>query len=255
MGPSHEPSVAVDEEGNIFVFWEQRWAEYWWCETGTLLVDNSLLGFPSSEIYCSVFNPDSGFWSDPLNISNTASPACSTGSCYSEIEVSVAERIDNYVHLFFILDKDAGLKPYPAGTADGEGEVSLGEVSYLRLPRAELVHAAYALEQIGTDIYEDNFAPNMPADFRLGRNFPNPFNAVTSIWFEAYEHGNYTVEVLDMTGRVVSRLLDSEMAPGRVRLVWDSFSDNGWFVPSGIYFVRATDGKGNWANRKITLLK
>lgn len=255
MGPSHEPSISVDAEGNIFVFWEQRWSEYWWAEAGTLLIDNSLLGFPNSEIYCAVFDPDSGFWSDPLNITNTNSPSCSTGACQSEIEVTVAERIDDFVHLFFNLDKDAGLKPYPLGSADGEGEVSLCDVCYLRLPRAELVNSAYSQRQIPPGIYEESFAPGKPETFRLGRNYPNPFNAATSVWFDAYEAGHYTVDIIDMTGRVVTRLLDQDMAPGRVRLIWDSFSDNGWLVPTGVYFLRARDDNGNWANRKITLMK
>jgi hypothetical protein len=255
MGPSHEPTVAVDEDENIFVFWEQRWSEYWWADAGTLFVDNSLLTFPNSEIYCSVYNPDSGYWSDPLNITNTNSPSCSTGSCQSEIEVTVAERIDDCVHLFFILDKDAGLKPYPFGTAEGEGEVTLGDVCYLRLPHAGLLESAYSQRQIVGGIYEEKFEVNKPATFRLGRNYPNPFNAATSVWFAANDFGHYTVDIIDVTGRVVSTLIDRDLQPGRVRLVWDSYTDSGWNVPSGVYFLRARDDNGNWATRKITLVK
>ncbi len=254
MGASNKPSISIDSDGNIFVFWEQRWSEYWWATAGTLLVDNSGLGFPNNEIYCSVYCPDSGYWSDPYNITNTNSPACSTGSCQSEIQVSVAERIDDYVHLFFILDKDAGLCPYPSGTAGGDGEVTLDDVCYLRLPRAGLLEAAYSQEAIVDGIYEDNFVTK-PETFRLGRNYPNPFNAATSVWFTVNTSGHYTVDVIDITGRVVSTLLDQDMAPGRTRLNWDSFSDNGWNVPTGVYFLRARDDKGNWATRKITLLK
>ena len=244
-GPSHEPQVTVDDDGNVFVFWEQRWSEYWWATTGTLLVDNALNSYPNSEIYCAVFDPDRGFWSDPLNISNTYTPGCSAGVCLSEIEVTVADRVDDCVHISFIIDKDAGLFLLD------EGAVSLCDVAYLRMDKDCLIAAAY-----GSGPYiTERVNPNVPLNFRLGSGYPNPFNAATAFWFDTYEPGNYTVEVVDITGRTVSSIFDGDLKAGRRRFTWDSFSDIGWNVPSGVYFVRARDESGNEATRKITLSK
>jgi len=118
-----------------------------------------------------------------------------------------------------------------------------------------LLESAYSQRQIVEGIYEESFESGKPATFRLGRNYPNPFNAATSVWFAANDFGHYTVDIIDVTGRVVSTLIDRDLQPGRVRLVWDSYSDNGWNVPSGVYFLRARDDNGNLATRKITLIK
>ncbi len=245
IGASHEPQVTVDEDGNIFVFWEQRWAEYWWCETGTLLIDNSRLNFPSSEIYCSVFSPDSGFWSDPLNISNTTTPGCSTGTCKSEIEVTVADRVDDNVHISFVIDSDAGLYPME------EGQVSLSDIAYLRLEKNYLIRTAYS----GEDYITERVSPEVPIDFRLGSGYPNPFNVATAFWFDTYQAGKYSIDIVDITGRTVTQIHDGQLDAGRRRFVWDGFSDNGWYVPTGTYFVRAKDSIGNTITRKVTLLK
>lgn len=256
MGPSHEPVITVDNEENIFVFWEQRWSEYWWAEAGTLLIDNSLLGFPNSEIYCSVYDPDSGFWSDPLNISNTFTPACSTGECMSEIEVTTAERVDDYVHIAYIEDHCAGLHPYPEGSADGEGAMSLVNMKYVRFLADSLRFAAYESDTIGDgpNLVEENWNTT-PRTFRLGRNYPNPFNAATSFFFDVRTPGDYKVSVVDVNGRTVSRIIDGRLEAGRKRYIWDGLSDNGWNVPSGVYFLNASDDSGNWVSRKIILIK
>ena len=245
-GPSHEPQVTVDDDGNVFVFWEQRWSEYWWATTGTLVVDNALNGFPNSEIYCAVYSPDSGFWSDPMNISNTTTPGCSAGVCLSEVEVTVADRVDDCVHISFIVDKDAGLFLLE------EGVVSLCDVAYLRLNKDDLIGTAYGPRH---NYITERVNPNVPLEFRLGSGYPNPFNAATAFWFDTYKPGNYTVEVVDITGRTVSSIFDGDLKAGRRRFTWDSFSDIGWNVPSGVYFVRARDASGNQATRKVTLIK
>ncbi|MCK5833087.1 T9SS type A sorting domain-containing protein [bacterium] len=243
-GASHEPQVTVDDDGNVFVFWEQRWSEYWWCQTGTLLIDNSLLNYPNSDIYCAVYNPDSGYWSDPVNISNTTTPGCSTGVCLSEVEVTVADRVDDNVHISFIVDYDAGLYLLE------EGEVTLDDFVYLRIPKDYLLTTAY------TGIYEsERLNPDMPLDFRLGSGYPNPFNAATAFWFDTYTPGKFKIDIIDMTGRTVTEVHDGDLRAGRRRFVWDGFSDNGWFVPSGTYFLRASDDLGNTITRKVTLIK
>ncbi|HHS50673.1 MAG TPA: T9SS type A sorting domain-containing protein [candidate division Zixibacteria bacterium] len=249
-GPSHEPQVTVDEDGNVFVFWHQRWSEYWWCDQETLFIDNSALNYPNSEIYCAVFSPDSGYWSDPLNISNTFTPGCSTGSCWSEIELTVADRVDDHVHLMFIIDKCAGVYIHEFG------EVALADVAYMRLPRHDLVRAAYSGGLISdTTHISERDMPTMPKDYRLGSAYPNPFNAATAFWFDTYKPGHYTVEIIDVTGRMVSKIHDGDLDIGRRRFVWDGMSDNGWYVPSGTYFLRAKDADGNFSTRKVTLLK
>jgi len=251
IGYSYEPQVAISEDGVVFVFWEQMASEYMWVgEDDTFYLDVSETGFQNSEIWGACYDPMDGNWSDPLLITNTYSTGCAAGECMSEIEVTVAERVDDYIHLSFVLDTDAGLFPYE------EGSASLARVKYLALPTDETVTAMYAGTQIASSIDEEVFQPvNMPESFRLGSNYPNPFNAATTFWFDVYEPGRFAINVIDVNGRIVSRLANKELGEGRHRFVWEGKSDNGWVVPSGVYFLRASDADGNEFTRKITLMK
>ncbi len=249
IGYSYEPQVAISEDGVVVIFWEQMASEYWWV-TDTFYLDVSAGGFQNSEIWGACYDPLVGYWSDPLLITNTYTTGCEPGECKSEIEVSIAERIDDYIHMFFIIDTDAGLIPYD------EGSASLAQVKYLALPTDSTIAAMYDNRQINTGIEEYGYQPvAMPASFRLGSNYPNPFNAATAFWFDVYEPGRFSVDVIDVNGRIVSRLANKELAEGRHRFVWEGKSDNGWLVPSGVYFLRASDSKGNEFTRKITLMK
>ncbi|NHZ84901.1 MAG: T9SS type A sorting domain-containing protein [Planctomycetia bacterium] len=43
----------------------------------------------------------------------------------------------------------------------------------------------------------------LPAQFRLGKNFPNPFNGQTRIPFEIIKSGHYTIQITNLTGQTV----------------------------------------------------
>jgi len=244
VGSSIEPQVAIDDDGVIYVCWEQMYSELLWdCSPAESvyyydMADNS---YENAEIFCSAYEPTAGVWTDPLNISNTYTYGCTLGGCKSELDMTLAERVDDNLHMSFILDT------YPSmGCDEGmEDSRSLCTAYYLAIPTDLLL---YNVEE-----YEPGTA--IPSTFRLGRNFPNPFNAATGFWFDVYEPGRFTIDVIDMLGRTVSRVADEDLKNGRHHFIWDGFSDNGWVVPSGIYFIRARDSGGGEVSRKITLIK
>ncbi|MEP0821954.1 MAG: Ig-like domain-containing protein [Ignavibacterium sp.] len=86
-----------------------------------------------------------------------------------------------------------------------------------------------------------------PATFRLAQNYPNPFNAETNIEFEVPDvQGKLVrafVQVFNLLGEKVKTLARGEHAAGTYRVVWDGTDDQGYKVPSGVYFYRliATD--------------
>jgi len=92
---------------------------------------------------------------------------------------------------------------------------------------------------------------NYPTIFSLDQVYPNPFNPVTSIVFSVPEHSNENVviQVFDISGRLVTTLIDRTYNPGRYKLHWDA-SD----VSSGIYFAEFRAGSTRQI-QKITLLK
>ena len=92
---------------------------------------------------------------------------------------------------------------------------------------------------------------NYPTVFSLDQIYPNPFNPVTSIVFSVPEHSNENVviQVFDISGRLVTTLIDRTYNPGRYKLYWDA-SD----ISSGIYFAEFRAGSTRQI-QKITLLK
>jgi PKD repeat protein len=74
--------------------------------------------------------------------------------------------------------------------------------------------------------------------FRLGRNFPNPFNPITTIDFSIPYTCHVQVEVYNVLGQRVKPLLDNTLPSGIHTVTWDGTNSDGAEVPSGVYFYR-----------------
>lgn len=182
-------------------------------------------------------------WNDPLNVTNTYYSGC-YGNCKSEIEFTVAELVDDYIHLFYVEDRMGG--PH----YDYECfNITNNPMVYLPIPKDGLMNILF------TDVPEWSPGPNLPVNFRLGRNFPNPFNSANSFYFDGYTPGHYEVNVLDINGRIVRQFLSEDLEPGRHVDVWDGRSDSDREVPSGTYFLRAKGAKENQSTHKMILVK
>jgi hypothetical protein len=82
----------------------------------------------------------------------------------------------------------------------------------------------------------------IPSTVSLAPNYPNPFNAGTTIEFSLPGTREVRVDVYDAAGCVV-RTLDSGTRPaGRHVLSWDGRNDAGVPVATGAYFTRLLAG-------------
>jgi len=112
----------------------------------------------------------------------------------------------------------------------------------------------------GTFFVLDDSAP--PATL-LYQNFPNPFPAYgrdsTCVWLDIATPGQTELDVLDLRGDIVRRLipnveLSGVLPPGRYgrgaaggptcdsHLTWDGRADDGRVVPAGVYILRLRSG-------------
>ncbi|HEX7070058.1 MAG TPA: choice-of-anchor D domain-containing protein [Rhodothermales bacterium] len=89
----------------------------------------------------------------------------------------------------------------------------------------------------------------MPTDFRLAQNFPNPFNPATTLAFGLPEAGNVRISVYDLTGREMSVLVDGFMPAG-----WHTVNFDASALPSGTYLYHM-QAESHMLTRKMTLLK
>ncbi len=86
-------------------------------------------------------------------------------------------------------------------------------------------------------------------------NRPNPFNPQTTIRFVTIERGRVALSIYSMNGRLVRRLVDGVLEPGRHDALWDGRDDRGRDLSSGVYAARLELSGGSATSRKITLLR
>ncbi len=87
-----------------------------------------------------------------------------------------------------------------------------------------------------------------PERFWLGNNYPNPFNASTTISFSLLDPGHVTIEVFNILGRRVTTVLNRAMPSGRFTTSWDSED-----CASGVYFCRMTVGESSQSIKMLLL--
>jgi hypothetical protein len=73
----------------------------------------------------------------------------------------------------------------------------------------------------------------VPTKHALSQNYPNPFNPVTKINFEIPNNSKVVLQVFDVTGKLVSELMNKELQAGYYKVDF-----NGANFASGIYFYR-----------------
>lgn len=105
-------------------------------------------------------------------------------------------------------------------------------------------------------VYPDG-ATDVPASataFRLLPNVPNPFNPSTLIRFELpRDSRRVTVDIYDLAGHHVRRLMDGPAGAGLQTLNWNGKDDAGRQVVSGVYPLRLVDGREVRLQRLVLL--
>ncbi len=101
----------------------------------------------------------------------------------------------------------------------------------------------------GSTILKTSNNSNIPEDFRLLQNFPNPFNPTTNIEFSVPKNNLVTLKVYDITGKLVSTLVNQNLSAGTYNVDFDASR-----LSSGVYFYRLISG--NFSDvKKMILLK
>ena len=105
-----------------------------------------------------------------------------------------------------------------------------------------------------SDVSNEDFIDELPGEFTLHGNYPNPFNPTTTITFDLPVAAQVNIDVFDMLGRKVMSLPAETMASGAAKTVQlDATS-----LSSGIYLyqVRAQGESANFVSTgRMILLK
>ncbi|MCP4632613.1 MAG: T9SS type A sorting domain-containing protein, partial [candidate division Zixibacteria bacterium] len=207
-----KPSIGVDALNNLYVIW-----------THFDTLDVSAGGYSNGDIHMSSSTDNGETWSNPYNLTNSSSDGCLAGDCNSDHWSSLAEKVDDYLHIFYVNDKDAGGIPQTEGTA------TLNPMLYYQYPNPMLA------------VNEDD--SSIPNAFTLYQNYPNPFNSSTSIRYFLPEPGEVKLEIFNILGQKIETLLCSKKPQGEHAFTWNAEG-----YTSGIYYYKLTYNNSSRVN-------
>jgi hypothetical protein len=93
-----------------------------------------------------------------------------------------------------------------------------------------------------------------PIPFCLYQPYPNPFTNAATIRYSLPYTTNVSLKIYDVSGRLVSKLVDGEVIPGVHTVNWTGKDDVNRRCAAGVYFVRFTAGDYQ-ASKKMVLIK
>ncbi|MGC9364591.1 MAG: carboxypeptidase regulatory-like domain-containing protein [Fidelibacterota bacterium] len=94
----------------------------------------------------------------------------------------------------------------------------------------------------------------IPTEFALKPNYPNPFNPETTIEFALPKTSKVTLTIYNLTGQLVQQLVQDEFSAGYQKVVWDGKDYRGHAVGSGVYIYTLKAGDFH-QTRKMILMR
>lgn len=241
----HRPTMALDTtNGNLYMVY-QKFDTTSWSES--LHGDADLWITKSADV--------GQHWTVPTNLTqSSAGPAYPCGEGMHERDPSVATFVSNgTLYLQYTFDKDAGTNV----STTPEGCVTNNPIILSQIPITDLanepVQSPYPFHADssgfpGSAVHTRPYVG--PENFALLQNFPNPFNPSTTIEFVLKGNAPVTLEVFDLTGRLVKTLIAREvLGSGLHSIEFDATS-----LASGVYLYQLTAGRES-AVKKMVLLR
>jgi hypothetical protein len=174
-----------------------------------------------------------------------------TGWNIIDIPESVQEQVNFTDGSFYIGFRSGANAPQFGVDTDNSGQSYTGGQDWVGFTQyAEgnfMIHAIY-------DSFTDNEDVTVPTETISLKNYPNPFNPQTNIYFSLPKAQNVTLKVYNTKGQLVKTLINNELRNGKNNIVWKGLNNSNKPVASGVYFYRLqTAGKS--ISNKMLLLK
>ncbi len=99
------------------------------------------------------------------------------------------------------------------------------------------------------DDFQSMLSEQLPTDYALRQNNPNPFNPTTTINYQLPENGFVTIKVYDLLGKEVATLVNENKSAGYYKVNFDASK-----LTSGVYIYTINAGKYT-QSKKMLLTK
>jgi hypothetical protein len=96
--------------------------------------------------------------------------------------------------------------------------------------------------------------PQIPVEFGLEQNFPNPFNPTTQIGYMLEKDGLVELSVYNVMGQKIRTLVSGHRQAGMYKIMWDGRDEQGNPVDSGVYLYQLRT-KDNVVTKRMVLVK
>lgn len=168
-------------------------------------------------------------WSNPLYVTNTP------GDDELYPTLSLTGNTTNIIRIYYMSSKFPGCASYSDNSPIGGQNYAVYRAVDINTLQP------VGIREIGTG--------NVPGDFELMQNFPNPFNPATKIQFSLPQSAFVDLNVYDVTGKLISNLIGRKMNPGKYEVAFDGSN-----LSSGVYFYTLQTDKIR-ITKKMTLIK
>ena len=133
------------------------------------------------------------------------------------------------IYLYDFADYYAAKKSYEEFKLQYDGDPLIEELTYI----------LEDWQNIGLfrkpDLPESNDYINIPSNFILNQNYPNPFNPQTIIRYALPVDSHVRLDVYNMLGQRVKRLVKGKQTVGYKQVLWDGTDERGNTVGNGVY--------------------
>jgi len=222
MGSITRPSIARSEDGQLLMM-----------AFGVSRADTDALGSHYYDVYLTTSTNGGVNWKfPPSKLTNNSGPL--RDNRFANLSPTNDKTgIYYYANLVYQSDSVAGSVTQTPPAAES-------------LAKQRFIRVQFDPSTIGINTISNQ----IPSKFNLEQNYPNPFNPVTKIRFSVPKSSNITLEVFDVTGKLIATLAKNEAVTAGLKEVEFNASN----FPSGVYFYSLKSGDYS-ETRKMVLVK
>ena len=107
---------------------------------------------------------------------------------------------------------------------------------------------------LGIHSPDQEMSTQLPEQFALHYNYPNPFNPTTTISYDLPEQAQVTLSIYDLLGKKIKTLVNQSQDTGNKIVMWDGTDEVGRQVSAGVYLYHIQAGHFS-RTRKMLFLK
>ncbi len=149
---------------------------------------------------------------------------------------------------FYMVIDHRGIVRYR--TTDGVGLGSRFDGVSIRAAIVEALDELAQEQAASTSVVEEEAVPDA---FGWIVNYPNPFNASTSVYFNIARAESVTLDIYDVRGRLVRRLWEGPLTAGEHQMRWDGRDDGGFAAATGVYLSWLQSAKETHVQKMLLL--